>query len=403
MTKTYLNRLVISCLVLSVSACSWFDSSDDDEREPYPLQKINEEVTLKKLWSKRIGEGTDGKYQRFVAAIDNDRLFAAGSDGFAFALSPDNGKEIWKTSLRSALGNRGIGGLFSGESYKGLISGGVGVGNDLVVVATNTGHIAALNQSDGVLAWKAEAPSEILAAPQINEDILVAQSIDGVLTGYDPMNGVRKWTYTASVPRLTLRGTSTPLLLADSVIGGFANGRVALLDIERGIPQWEQKVAIGQGESELERLVDIDGIMINEGSRLYVASYQGQLVGMDVTTGKIGWQKEASSFVGLGSGFGNVYLSSDESVITAFDMSTGKEVWRVDALTYRDITAAAAVGNYIAVGDLEGYVHLIAQSDGRFVGRQKVDGKGINSTILASGNNLYVMGNSGKLTALSIR
>jgi outer membrane protein assembly factor BamB len=143
--------------------------------------------------------------------------------------------------------------------------------------------------------------------------------------------------------------------------------------------------------------------MVIEAGRLFVASYQGQLVALEISSGKIGWQRPASSFVGLGGGFGNVYLAADNSVLAAFDMTSSREVWSVDALTYRDITAPVATGNYIVVGDVEGYVHLIAQSDGRFVGRSKVDGDGIRSTIVANGSTLYVMGNSGKLFALRIR
>src|SRR3546814_3681825 len=38
-----------------------------------------------------------------------------------------------------------------------------------------------------------------------------------------------------------------------------------------------QRVAIPQGRSELERVVDIDGGLLLSGSTLYVASYQGRV------------------------------------------------------------------------------------------------------------------------------
>jgi outer membrane protein assembly factor BamB len=46
---------------------------------------------------------------------------------------------------------------------------------------------------------------------------------------------------------------------------------------------------------------------------------------------------------------------------------------------------------------------LIAQSDGRFVGRRRVDTKGLYTPALADGNRLYVMGNSGRLSAFEIQ
>ena len=59
--------------------------------------------------------------------------------------------------------------------------------------------------------------------------------------------------------------------------------------------------------------------------------------------------------------------------------------------------------SYIVVGDFEGYLHVIAQSDGRFVGRRKVDGNGLYSPAVVDGNRIYVMGTSGSLSAYDIQ
>jgi len=84
-------------------------------------------------------------------------------------------------------------------------------------------------------------------------------------------------------------------------------------------------------------------------------------------------------------------------------MDNGRIQWELDALLNRDLTTPIAIGSYLAVGDFEGYVHLIAQSDGRFVGRRRVDTKGLYTPILADGNRLFVMGNSGRLSAFEIQ
>ena len=55
------------------------------------------------------------------------------------------------------------------------------------------------------------------------------------------------------------------------------------------------------------------------------------------------------------------------------------------------------------VGDFEGYLHVIAQSDVRFVGRRKVDGNGLYSRAVVDGNRIYVMGTSGSLSAYDIQ
>nr|NIQ94991.1 outer membrane protein assembly factor BamB [Desulfuromonadales bacterium] len=106
---------------------------------------------------------------------------------------------------------------------------------------------------------------------------------------------------------------------------------------------------------------------------------------------------------GLGEGFGNVYIAYADGRLGAFDMENSREAWVMDALGYRDITAPVAIGSFVVVGDFEGYLHFVAQSDGRFVGRRRVDGDGIMSGPVVEGSRLYIMGKSGRLSAYEIR
>ncbi|MEX5695020.1 PQQ-binding-like beta-propeller repeat protein, partial [Pseudomonas syringae] len=84
---------------------------------------------------------------------------------------------------------------------------------------------------------------------------------------------------------LTLRGTSAPIVTNRLAVAGLSTGKVVALDISNGVPVWEQRVAIPQGRSELERVVDIDGGLLLSGSTLYVASYQGRIAALDLDSG----------------------------------------------------------------------------------------------------------------------
>jgi outer membrane protein assembly factor BamB len=365
------------------------------------LPGINEEVRLEILWNQKIGGGSGDRAIRLRPAILGGRVFAASADGNIKALTTDKGRIIWEAEVKDFYTKEELSFGFS----KGLdaITGGVGAGGDLVVVGTGSGEILALNQSDGSLAWKSRVASEVLAQPQIDDDLVVVQSIDGKVAAYDAIDGSRKWVYTTNIPSLTLRGTATPIISDDVILVGFSTGRVVLLDRETGFPGLDHRVGVAQGDSDLERLVDIDGAMAMEDGRLYAASFQGRIIGIDVTAGRILWSEEASSVSGVGTGFGNVYLASSDSQISAYNGDNGREVWRVDALLHRDITAPVAMGSYLAFTDFEGYLHLMAQSDGRFVGRRKIDGSGVRSGVVAEGGRLYAMGNKGSLFVLGIR
>jgi len=394
--------LVWLLALLAMSGCSWFGGDDEPEEiKPNPLPGINEEVRLAMLWNQKIGGGSGDRAVRLRPAITGGRVFAASADGKIKALTTDMGRIIWEAEVKDFYTKEELSFGFS----KGLdaITGGVGAGGDLVVVGTGSGEILALNQSDGSLAWKSRVASEVLSQPQIDDDLVVVQSIDGKVAAYDALDGSRKWIYTTNIPSLTLRGTATPIISGDVVLVGFSSGRMTLLDRETGSPELDRRVGVAQGDSDLERLVDIDGAMAIENGRLYAASFQGRIIGIDIATGRTLWSEEASSVSGVGTGFGNVYLASSDGQISAYNGDNGREVWRVDALLHRDITAPVAIGSYLAFTDFEGYLHLVAQSDGRFVGRRKIDGSGVRSGVVAEDGRLYAMGNKGGLFVLEIR
>ena len=387
-------------LLALLGGCSWFGGDKAEVVKPAELKSISAEVALDSVWSRRVGGKANDRASALVPALSGGRIFAASADGNVMALEP-GGRVIWEVNVRDFYSSEERSNAFAKKLD--AITGGVGAGGDLVVVATSAGEIVGVNQSDGTLAWRAKTTSEVLAPPAVDRDLVVAQSIDGKVAAFDALDGERRWIYSTSVPALTLRGTATPILGGEIVVAGFANGRVIAMDRNRGLAGIDQRIAISQGKSDLERLVDVDGRMEIAAPVLYAVSYQGTITALDLNAGRPRWQKECSSTAGLASGFGNIYVAQSDGQVVAFDEGDGDEVWVNDALMHRELSTPATISSYLAVGDLEGYIHLIAQSDGRFVGREKVDGDAIRSRPVVDGARLYLMTTGGELLAFELR
>jgi outer membrane protein assembly factor BamB len=60
------------------------------------------------------------------------------------------------------------------------------------------------------------------------------------------------------------------------------------------------------------------------------------------------------------------------------------------------------LGKYVAVGDFEGYVHLLSREDGSFAARFKTDGGAIVTTPDELDGGLLVQTSSGGLYSLAI-
>lgn len=378
--------LVLSFLL--TTGCStitgWFSDDEFDPREPVELEKITEQVKLKSRWSRGVGDGQGEGLLKINPILVGDSLYAASAEGRVMSVDPESGRVRWKQDLDLAL------------------SGGVGHHGNSVFVGASEGLVMRLDAASGSEIWRAPVSGEVLSAPQGDGRYVVAQTYDGKLMGFDYETGEVRWTYTSDVPVLTLRGTGTPMILGDNAIAGFADGKVVAINLRSGNVAWEVRVAIPQGRSEIERIVDIDGSMAVQSNELYVASYQGRLAAIDTRSGRRLWQRNVSSVSGVGVGFGNVYVADDDGTVSAF-LRNGQGVrWQNIDLGFRDLSRPTPVSSYVAVVDFEGYLHLLSQVDGEIVGRTKVDSSGARADMLTRGNRLFVFTNDGALKAYDV-
>lgn len=360
-------------------------SSGTKEPPPAPLPTFEAEIKLKKEWSRAIGNGQGKIYNMLEPAVEGDTIYAADVEGKVLAIDRYSGKVRWRKNLERP------------------VSGAVGVGYGLVLLGTLQGEVIALDTDSGEVRWRTRVTSEVLAAPQSNGDVVVVQTQDDRLIALEAGSGNQRWIYESSPAVLTLRGTSTPIVTNQLVIAGLSSGKVVALDTRRGLPIWEQRVAVPTGRSELERVVDIDGNLLLSGRILYVAAYQGRVAALDVQSGRPLWQREASSYGGVAEGYGSIYVSLADGSVEAIDERSSSALWSNDALARRQLSTPAVFSSYVAVGDKEGYLHLLSQVDGRFVARIRIDRHGLRARPVVVGDWLYVYGNGGELVALTIR
>jgi len=391
----FVARLPSAALAVSLAAllggCSvmdWFKSDSDREKEaaeaPAALVEFTPEVEVRKVWSTSVGDGQGKLYNRLQPALYGDSIYVAAVDGVVEALDAATGDRRWKVDVDTG------------------ISGGVGTGGDLVLLGNTKGRVIALESATGRQLWRAKVSSEVLAPPTADWDVVVVQTLDGKVTGLDAATGARRWTHDSSMPLLTLRGTAPPVLEDGVVYAGLASGRIVAIKADSGTVLWEGRIATPQGQSEIERAVDIEGRPLVVGSTVYAVSYQGKVGGLGAANGRPVWMRDASSYVGIAEGFGNIYVAEASGTVSAYEASGGALRWQNDQLAKRRLSAPATIGSYVAVGDAEGYMHVLSQIDGHFVGRVSVDSDGIRGDMVTGKDLLYVYGNDGELKAYRI-
>jgi outer membrane protein assembly factor BamB len=283
------------------------------------------------------------------------------------------------------------------------VSGGVGVGENLVLIGTKSGYVVAHNL-DGKMLWKAKVSSQVLSAPQVDLGTVVVRCGDSRIYGLNAVDGSRKWVYERATPPLSLKSSAGVVLDGGAVYAGFAGGKLISLRVDDGTVLWEVSVAQPKGTTEIERIADITSQPVVDGPLVYAVAYQGKIAAVDRATGRIAWNRDISSYTGLNAEDARIFVSHANSAVYALDFSTGKTYWRQGDLRQRRISAPLPMGNYIALGDVEGYIHLLSREDGGFVGRIQLEESPILPQMTALGSHTIIAQNrKGGIYAISLK
>jgi len=387
-------RIFLLFIAVFISGCgSLIGKKEEIVDPPAVLVDFQPSLAVTRLWERNTGSGTNKHYLNLAPVVAEDKVIIADTNKKVLAINSDNGRNIWTYQLVSS----GQGFWSKGDNV--YITSGPGYGQDTVLIGTNKGDVIALDAGTGKEIWKVKVSSEVLAAPQIADDVVIVRSLDGKIHALEARNGRRLWLHEKSVPALTLRGNSAPVIDDGIVICGFDSGRLSALDMASSRLIWDISIATPSGRSELERMVDINADPVVVDGIVYVATFQGQLAALTLTTGRMLWNRTLSSYSGFSVDESNVYITDDKSTIWAIDRFNGSPVWKQEGLANREVTAPTSIGNHIIAGDFEGYIHWMNKVTGAFSARAKISDKRIIAAPVASANVVYTYATDGKLAA----
>jgi outer membrane protein assembly factor BamB len=392
---------LLLCALL-LSSCSWF--SKKTGQEPMDLVSFTETAKLKKLWSKGVGGGQGIGLTQLTPAIAGDKIFTVDHEGIVTAIDRLKGKTLWSKNITEEW--TGLTGtvvhFFKNPDPNSSITGGISSGGGLLFVGNYAGELIALSAVDGTEVWRKQIKGEISSVPQTNGSVVAVQTMNGKLFVVDAKTGADLWFFENPPPVLTLRGTAAPVVTDSVIYAGFANGRLMAFNPANGLILWEQRIAMPKGRSELDRMVDIHASPLMKDGIIYVGTYQGRITALSRGTGGSVWGQDGSTTETMAAGDDKLFVSQSDGKITAFNLTSGEVVWQNEKLLRRGLGGPQIVGDYIAVVDFKGYMHVLKQTNGELAERTRIDSSGVRAPLLTDGQTLYVYDNEGDLTAFTI-
>jgi outer membrane protein assembly factor BamB len=368
----------IVTLLAILPACSWFGG--DSPTNISPLVEFTPAAKATIAWSAGLPKM---KSAFLEPSYSGGRVYAAAPAGELMAVDASSGRQLWRINTKQQL------------------TGAVGSGAGLVVVGTSKGELIAFAE-DGKERWRSLLAGELLAPPRVDAETVVVRTADGQLIAVGAADGKRKWALPRTNPPLVLRNLGAVNIKNQTAYAGFAGGRLAALALETGSPIWETNVGVPRGATELERVTDVVGPPLVDDDEVCVAAYRGKIGCFDRIKGTPIWSREFSSPQAISGDAGFLYGTDDRGAVMAFQRIDGTTRWKQDKLSGRKVTGPGVIGQRVAVGDLEGYVHILSGDDGRFVARIATDGSPVVAAPLPVQNRFIVQTRKGGLYSIAV-
>lgn len=380
-----LKPVLVLPAMLWLSACAWLQGGDSNLEPASELVKFTPRIDLRQAWWHDTGADIEDKYILLRPAVRDDAIYTVDRAGQVTAYNATDGKRRWRVKLKRE------------------VSTGLGFAGDVLFVGTQKGEVVALAAQTGATVWEARVPSEVLSPPVSDGKTVVVQTGDGKISALAAADGKTLWLQERNEPSLSLRGTAAPTLIGDKAVVGFANGKLAALKLGDGATSWETTISEARGRDEIERLIDVDAAPVTIDGNIYTGAYQGKWVALASDTGALNWAREISSYHASAHDARNIYLVDANDIVYALDARSGATVWRQDKLRARRLTAPVVFGDYVVVGDFEGYVHFLRKEDGDFAARERVGSDAIKVQPVVRDNLVYILDQGADLTALTLK
>lgn len=359
--------LVLSVVAGLLTACS----SGSKRPEPTPLAPVTPLVPASLAWNASVGPVEAW----MTPAIQGSTLFLANAAGAVTALNASTGQTLWRVEVGEPL------------------SAAVGSDGQIAAVVTRSNELVAL-QSGGVV-WRVRMPARVFTAPLVAGQRVFVLSGDRSVSAFDARTGARLWTQSArGTDPLVLQQSGVITAVGDTLLVGIS-GRMVGMDPMNGRTRWDAAIATPRGVNEIERLVDLVGRVGRVGDQVCARAFQAAVGCVNATRGALEWTQPSDGAVGVHADQDRVYGVERNGRVVAWRRTGGERAWFSDALLHRGLTAPLAAGRSIAVGDAQGFIHLMSRDNGTLLNRLSTDGSAVVGGPMLVGNTLVAVTRNG--------
>lgn len=350
-----------------------------------------------KAWTAEVA-GTSPR-QRLAAApvVGGGHLFIFDTNGLLHAFDAKTGAPAWTHSfeLMGALGQAVFGG---GASYD----------NSRVYVTTGLGEVAALEAATGKQLWSVKPAGPLRGSPTVAFGTVFVMTQNNEIHALNADDGSELWQEAASLGQTGVFGVGAPAAGQGSVVAGFSTGELVAYRYENGRQLWSDALSRTSLSTSVGVLTDIDAAPIIDRGRVYALGQGGRMAAYELVTGQRIWELNVAGISTPAIAGDWLFTLTDDDRLLCINRTSGKVRWVAQMARYHNEekkegeifwTGPVLAGDQLWVANSQGELYNVSVMDGT-ANRYMSFKTPISLAPVVAGSTLYVLEDSGKITAL---
>ncbi|SFF74943.1 PQQ-like domain-containing protein [Novosphingobium sp. CF614] len=349
-----------------------------------------------RAWSVQIAGSTNRQRLAAAPVIGDGRLYVMDTEGVLHAFDAQKGSQLWTKSF-----------AVKGDGSQSVFGGGVSFDGGRVYVTTGVGEVAALDAASGNQLWTKKPGGPLRGAPTIGFDAVYVMTQDNQIFALNAADGSLIWNESGSLTQAGVFGVAAPAAGQGTVIAGYSSGELVAYRYENGRQLWSDALARTSISTEVGSLTDVDADPIIDRGRVYALGQGGRMAAYELVTGQRIWELNLAGISTPAVAGDWVFTLDDHAEILAIARSTGRVRWLTRLARYKNEkkrknpifwVGPVLAGNKLWIANSRGLVATVDPASGTMTPFTEL-GEGVSLAPVVANQTLYVLDDSGRITA----
>ena len=364
----------------------------------YAMQHLSVGDAPQTLWTADVGAGSSSSRVLTTPPVVADgKVFAKDAESTVSAYEADTGKRLWQVTLKPEKAR-------DSDEF----GGGLAFYGGRLFVTTGFAQVFSLDPNDGKEIWTSSVSAPVRGAPLVFGDRVFAISIDNKLHALAAVDGSDLWSYSALQEQVGFVGGNSPAGSAEYVVAPFTSGELVNLRIDNGRPVWNESLVGPRGELRaFGNLADIRGRPVIDRGLVLAMGSAGTLTAIDLRSGQRQWERNIGGNQTPWVAGRFVFVITGNADVTAISRENGKVKWVTPLTQYEDEKRhkpvqwggpVLASDRLLVTGSL-GEMLALSPYTGEIIGKVDMHAP-IRLGPVISNRTIYVLTDTGRLIAL---